>query len=291
MTATVVAALLGALLAPDSGAQAIRVTPERPRQGQTVRVVVGLPASAEAPGDVQFDQRTFKMFSLTQHVQGRNADTSTRQPQQELVTWRGLIGIPADLSPGDYDLRVAGESKRLTVLPGHFALQRLRLPKEKDNFIASPGEREAIAAAKAALTDRQLWRGNFISPCKARISAGFGLRRVVNGQLLSDYFHSGLDYAGGLGAPVYAAQRGRVALAHLGWRLDGNVICIDHGQGVISLYAHLQRILVKQGDLVQEGQVIGRVGMTGRANGPHLHFGLYVNQDATNPMDWFTGAP
>lgn len=171
---------------------------------------------------------------------------------------------------------------------GLFPVQRLTLPKSKDNFLLSPGEEEAMNTAKSALSDKRLWQGTFTKPCEAKTSAKFGLKRIVNGKLLKDYYHSGLDFAGSLGQPVYACADGKVVLAHKNFRLHGNVVAIDHGQGVVSIYIHLQKIKVKEGDLVEAGEQIGNVGATGRANGPHLHLSLYVNKVATNPMPWFS---
>src|SRR5439155_740965 len=120
--------------------------------------------------------------------------------------------------------------------------QNIRLPKGKDNFLMSAGEEAAVDAAKSTLSPKQYWNGKFLRPANARVSASFGLRRRVNGQLLKDYFHSGLDFAGRSGAPVFAAQEGKVILAHWGWKLHGNTVCIDHGQGVLSFYIHLSKI-------------------------------------------------
>lgn len=78
-----------------------------------------------------------------------------------------------------------------------------------------------------------------------------------------------------------------MVVARTGWRLHGNTVCIDHGQGVISIYIHMNSVGVKEGDLVKSGQKIGAVGSTGRASGPHLHFGVYVNNACVNPASWF----
>ena len=166
-------------------------------------------------------------------------------------------------------------------------MQSIRLPKSKDNFDGSPGEVEATDKAKSTVSPHQYWQGKFLRPSTARQSSPFGLRRRVNGVLLSDYFHSGLDFAGAAGSPVLASQSGKVLIAHLGWKLHGNTICLDHGQGVVSFYIHLSRIYVKEGQIVRAGQKIGAIGSTGRASGPHLHFSIYANQNATNPLNWF----
>ena len=115
------------------------------------------------------------------------------------------------------------------------------------------------------------------------------MRRYYNGQLAKDYYHRGVDYAGAIGSPVVAPASGRVALVgrvSQGFQVHGNTIGIDHGQGVTSTFLHLSRINVQEGDVVQAGQVIGAVGATGAVTGPHLHWGLYVQGQAVDPVPW-----
>ncbi len=253
---------------------ALSVQPAMARQGQTLIVELGLPEGSPVPV-VTFNKKTFKLFPIA--VQPGDA-----------TAYRALIGVPADLMPGLYDLTAGSQVQHVKVTAATFPVQHIRLPKNKDNFISSPGEAEAIQAAKDNVSSEQLWSGKFQKPSKARTSSAFGMRRMVNGKMLKDYFHSGLDYAGGLGSPVTATQRGRVVIAKNGWRLHGNTVCIDHGQGVLSFYIHLSKVMVKSGQIVQAGQQVGKIGSTGRASGPHLHFSLYVNGDATSPADFYT---
>jgi lysostaphin len=262
------------------GNDALTVEPKQPHQGQTVLVKLVLSAAEPVP-DVEFNKDRYKLFPLT----GEHATSPSAVPDK---VFRALIGIPADMAPGSYDLTAGANKINLAVAAGTFGVQRLHLPKEKDNFIASPGEQETVDKAKSTLSDEQLWNGHFKHPSNARISTRFGLRRIVNGRPLKDYFHSGLDYAAALGTPVLAGQKGTVILAHKGFKLHGNVVAIDHGQGVISFYIHLKDIAVKEGDMVNAGQIIGHVGQSGRANGPHLHFSIYINGVATDPQQWFS---
>jgi murein DD-endopeptidase MepM/ murein hydrolase activator NlpD len=204
--------------------------------------------------------------------------------------WHGLLAVPCDLNPGDYPLRVNDESHELAVKAGKFALQRISLPKSKDNFDMSPHEKERIDAAKATLSPERHWHGRFIAPCTAPQSAKFGMKRVVNGRLLKDYYHTGLDFKAPLGESVRACAPGTVILTGKGFKLHGNTVAIDHGQGVISFYIHLNQIVVKEGQEVGGGEKIATVGQTGRATGPHLHFGIYVNQIASNPNQWLNTA-
>lgn len=250
----------------------ITLSTATPKQGQTLKVSVVLP-SASQPPLVAFDKKTYKLFPV-----GQAADN---------VTYRALVGINALEKTGKHKLRVGESETAITVMPGGFGVQRLTLPSSKNNFISSPGEEETVAAAKKTVSSEQLWTGQFQRPSKARTSSQFGLRRIVNGKLLSDYFHSGLDFAGATGSPVVAPEKGKVLIARTGWRLHGGTVALDHGQGVITFYIHLSKLNVKEGDVVEAGQVIGKIGSTGRASGPHLHYSMYVNGDATNPLDWF----
>lgn len=272
---------------------ALEIRPPVAKQGQTIEVLIPR-AGGTAGGDstesgagtaagdspppgptVLFHNKEYKTFA---HQKGEEAFN------------RALISVPADLKVGTYTIKVGDASEKLKVIAGGFGVQSIRLPPGKDNFVASPGEEAAVDGAKGTVSNKQYWDGKFLRPVQSRVSSTFGLRRRVNGKLLTDYFHSGLDFAAGTGTPVKAVQKGKVILARRGWKLHGNTICIDHGQGVVSFYIHLSKVLVKEGDIVDAGQKIGAVGSTGRANGPHLHFSIYVNKDATNPGDWFAKA-
>ncbi len=268
----------------------IIVSDQTPSQGQTIEVTIersadaaSTPPSGACPA-VTLNGKVYKSFPFS-ITATPNADTANVSTSGQVC--KALLAVPADLEPGKYPLGSCDEEVVLSVEPGRFPLQHISLPPAKDNFLMSPGEEKAIGAAKAALSDDRLWQGCFSPPSTARVSAGFGLKRMVNGRLLKDYFHSGIDYAAFLGAPVRACADGTVVLTGLGFRLHGNTIAIDHGQGVVSFYIHLQKILVKKGQLVKQGQQIATTGRSGRATGPHLHYSLYVNQVAANPNDWF----
>ncbi len=120
----------------------------------------------------------------------------------------------------------------------------------------------------------------FITPLSGRISSIFGKRRYYNGKAKSP--HKGTDIAAKRGTPIVASQSGKVALRE-DLFFNGNTIYLDHGEGVISIYSHMQKFAVNNGDEVQKGDVIGYVGTTGRSTGPHLHFGIILNGAAVNP--------
>jgi len=134
-------------------------------------------------------------------------------------------------------------------------------------------------------TPQRFYESKAIFPLKVykRISSPFGVRRFVNGR--PSGFHKGVDLAAPMGTPVYATLSGRVIFAGR-LLLTGNTVIIDHGWGLMSLYAHLSRIEVKKGEFVHRGEEIGKVGSTGRSTGPHLHFGIYLNDTAVDPLDF-----
>jgi murein DD-endopeptidase MepM/ murein hydrolase activator NlpD len=146
------------------------------------------------------------------------------------------------------------------------------------------GELVRIGAARAHGSDAPGWSQRLILPARGRISGVFGSQRIYRGGVPAAY-HSGLDIAAGAGAPVVAPADGVVTLAPPpGFSLEGNLVIIDHGMGLTSAFLHLSRAAVRAGDRVRQGQEIGRVGATGRATGPHLHWSLVWNGARLDPQ-------
>ena len=161
----------------------------------------------------------------------------------------------------------------------------LRPTKNSEAFLAlRKPELAAIAAARAIRTDAQGWRQTFAWPRVGRVSGLFGSQRIYQGQ--PGAFHGGVDVAGATGEPVTAPADGVVILAAADrpFTLEGHLLMIDHGHGLNSAFLHLSRIDVKQGDHVAQGQRIGAIGATGRATGPHLHWGMKWNDARIDPM-------
>lgn len=131
-------------------------------------------------------------------------------------------------------------------------------------------ENKLMLAAYMTLEPTPLFRTGFIRPAEGRISGVFGSQRILNGTPMAP--HTGLDIAAPTGTPIHAAADGIVALSHAMMVLTGNTIILNHGYGLETIYMHMSKLLVKAGDHVKQGDVIGEVGMTGRVTGPHLHF-------------------
>lgn len=155
-------------------------------------------------------------------------------------------------------------------------------PSEAFMKIRRP-ELEQIGAARAQETDATGWRQDFVWPAKGRISGRFGSQRVYRGEPAS--YHTGLDIAPGAGTPFVSPADGVVVLVSDGpFSLEGNLIIIDHGQGLNSAFLHASRIVVKEGQHVRQGQLLGNVGATGRATGPHLHWSLKWRDARLDPL-------
>jgi murein DD-endopeptidase MepM/ murein hydrolase activator NlpD len=155
---------------------------------------------------------------------------------------------------------------------------RYTAPSPEEQHEIEQDKETKAEAFKTASPERE-WRGSFAPPVEASISDVFGVERVFNGSVQST--HQGLDFRVPSGTSIAAVNSGRVILARSLF-FEGNCVVIDHGQGLLTLYLHLSKFLVKEGDDVNKGQAIGLSGGTGRATGPHLHLavrwqGLYLD--------------
>jgi murein DD-endopeptidase MepM/ murein hydrolase activator NlpD len=184
-------------------------------------------------------------------------------------------------------------TRSVTVSPRAWHIEHINLPRRSGGpteafmKLRQP-ELDRINAARAMQTGAQGWREKFIWPVKGRISGQFGSQRIYRGEPGS--YHSGIDITTGTsGTPFVAPADGVVILvAEKPFTLEGNLLMIDHGMGLNSAFLHCSQILVKEGDHVKQGQVIGRIGMTGRATGPHLHWSIKWQSARLDPI-LFTG--
>lgn len=184
------------------------------------------------------------------------------------------------------------EVLNLQILEEKFPVQSIQLTPSKNSLQKTDKEDLAVKAALNTSSAYRLWDSSkaWALPNTARRSSAYGLRRSYNGKLAENYFHKGIDFAAFTGGSISAPAKGKVILVGLekdGFAVHGNCIFIDHGQGVVSAYLHLSEVLVKAGQEIERGQLIGKVGDSGIATGPHLHFGLYVNAENVNPETWF----
>lgn len=204
--------------------------------------------------------------------------------------WQAVLGVPLDLKAGTHQLAVNknGLQRQLT-----FNINDKKYPTQhitiKDKRKVNPTsydmerinrERERIDAALQQWTENNEVQLDFIWPLKGRISGLFGRRRVFNGEPRKP--HSGMDIAAATGTPIQAPAAG-IIRGTGDYFFNGNTVFIDHGQGLVTLFCHLSRIDVKDGQPVKQGELIGLVGATGRVTGPHLHFGISLNDQRVEP--------
>ncbi|MEK7879825.1 MAG: M23 family metallopeptidase [candidate division NC10 bacterium] len=213
--------------------------------------------------------------------------------------YAAIAGVDLETTPGTLRWRIGvvdgttGPLKAagtIRVNARKFPLQRLTLPQamvELDPPTLARVEEEAsrLRTLYATITPERLWRGRFTRPVAGTgDGTGFGARRIING--LRRNPHAGVDYSADAGTPVVAANGGKVALVGEMF-FPGRLVVIDHGLGLFTLYFHLERVEVQEGELVERGQPIGTVGATGRATGPHLHFAAHVGQARIDPARLF----
>lgn len=205
---------------------------------------------------------------------------------------RFLIAFDRDAAPSARLKATVRDGRSITqtlaVAPRAWRLERIDAPmrptKDTEAFLAvRRPELERIATARALRNDSSGWRQRFTWPLTGRISGLFGAQRIYRGEPAA--YHGGVDVAGITGTPVRAPADGVVVLAaEKPFTLEGNLLMIDHGAGLNSAFLHLSRIDVAEGQHVTRGQVIGAVGSTGRATGPHLHWAMKWNDARIDPM-------
>jgi murein DD-endopeptidase MepM/ murein hydrolase activator NlpD len=275
----VVHALL-ALLSLAAAAPALKVVPAAARPGDAVLVQV---AGAATPPHGTLAGRPLAFWR-----EGRDG-------------WRALAALPLETPLGAAPCRVAADGAALgadlsVVEPGFTSHALTLAPK----FVEPPpsvkqrmeADHEAFARAFAHPFAPPLFRGDFDWPRRAPTSGRFGDQRVLNGKKQS--VHYGLDLTGPRGAPVEAANDGEVVSARNAY-LSGNTVVLWHGGGVFTAYFHLDRMRVRAGQRVRRGELLGDLGATGRATGPHLHWGvkvdgLYVDPESILALDFARGA-
>ena len=246
-----------------------------------------LPREARVPGGIAL---------LPLHLpSSAPAPKATFAGQAVLVThaegqWLALVGLPLDLPPGDHALHYATDNGaheiHFSVRAKHYPEQRITL-KNKGMVTLSPSdEARALAEIDEIRTLKKHWREarstdlHFAVPAEGRWSSRFGLRRIFNGEPRNP--HAGLDIAVPTGTLIRSSAAGTV-LATGDYFFNGKTVFVDHGNGLISMYCHLDRIEVSSGMPLARGQLLGRSGASGRASGPHLHWSVILNNTMVDP--------
>ena len=204
--------------------------------------------------------------------------------------WTAVVGIALSAKPGKGEIVVAragrpDERRTYAIAPARYAEQRLKVAPSQVDLSAEDlaryeRERAHLAQVIATWADEVPATLRMRQPVPGARSSSFGLRRVFNGQPRSP--HGGMDIAAPAGTPVTAAAAGRV-IDTGDYFFNGNTVWLDHGSGLLTMYAHLESVAVRPGDTVAPGDVIGAVGATGRVTGPHLHWSVSLNRAMVDP--------
>ena len=271
MTVKSLPAIALILLATAAAAQAI--PKHAPRPGGVAVIPIGAARASEGPVPVA-------MFG------DKRALVLTYDDE-----WFAIVGIPLDYKAGAARLSVSLFGQTVSeypfeVIPHAYSEQRLTVenqsyvdpdPLQLERIAA---EREQIDTALGAWRESRLVDVELLVPVTGRQSPSFGFRRFFNDQPRAP--HKGMDIAAPRGSTIVAATDGVISVEG-DFFFNGNTVIIDHGQGLLTMYCHLDAIDVRQGDSVARGAAIGKVGATGRVTGAHLHFGVYLNGTAVDP--------
>ncbi|MGF1487701.1 MAG: M23 family metallopeptidase [Prochloraceae cyanobacterium] len=253
----------------------VKLQPENPRLGDTISVTIETENSEGLP-KVTDKQKNYPVFPI---------------PGQK-NRYRALIPTSPLNRSGKIQIQVkdteASKNIPVWLRDRTFPVQRITITG-KASAGATKYELNKVRAFKKIVSPEKYWSGKFFRPNPSRVTTVFGVRRYYNGTFAKNYYHGGVDYAGNYGSPVIAPAAGKVVLVGKeanGFRVHGNTIGIDHGQGVLSIFLHLSSIDVREGEIIKAGQKIGAVGSTGASTGPHLHWGLFVHGVAVDPVPW-----
>jgi murein DD-endopeptidase MepM/ murein hydrolase activator NlpD len=257
-----------------------------------VTVDVDVEARALQPGELVL--LTITTSERVEAVRGRAFGRALSPYRVTDTTWRALAGIDLDVEPGAHDVTVeagavakpARATRRLVVTGKSFPTRRLTVDP---NFVNPPAtvvarieaEAKRLSAIWSASAPKPLWNGAFTAPVPERANSAFGTRSIFNNQPRSP--HGGADFPSPAGTPIRAPNGGRVVLSG-DLYYPGQTVAIDHGLGLVSLFAHLSAIEVTEGADVTRGQVVGRVGATGRVTGAHLHWTVRAGGARIDPL-------
>jgi len=263
------AAALALIFASAAGAQQCTVKPASIPLGQTVRLRCEVPAAT-----ARLNSRTVRLF------------------KQGSGDWQGLMPVAVADTPGAYPIEFLAAdgttlaSVNLTIRRTMFPSQNVVLAPQIEALHSTAEEMQTLTTFRDSVSDVKYWEDPLVPPLPGCVISPFGVKRLHNGKPTGE-FHAGIDQRASDGTPIRAVAAGVVKIVQP-FNVLGGTVAIDHGQGLETMYLHMSKLNVELGAHINKGDVIGYVGATGRANGPHLHWVIYVNGVPQNPQQWVT---
>jgi murein DD-endopeptidase MepM/ murein hydrolase activator NlpD len=263
------AAVIFSMFAPTLRAQECTVKPSSVPLGQTVRLRCEVSAAT-----ARLNGRTVRLF------------------KQESGDWEGLMPVAVADTPATYPVEFLAEdgtalaSASVTIRKTIFPSQNVTLAPQIEALHSTTEEMQTLTTFRDSVSDIKYWQDPLVAPLPGCVISAFGVKRLHNGKATGE-FHMGIDQRGAEGTPILAVAAGVVKIVQP-FNVLGGTVAIDHGQGLETMYLHMSKLNVELGARVNKGDVIGYVGTTGRANGPHLHWVIYVNGVPQNPQQWVT---
>jgi murein DD-endopeptidase MepM/ murein hydrolase activator NlpD len=277
----VLAALLLSFVAPifasSAGAQQCAVKPASIPLGQTVRLRCEIPAAT-----ARLDFRP----------NGGPNGRTVRLFKEESGDWEGLMPVAVADSPGTYPIEFLAAdgatlaSANLTIRKTIFPTQNVVLAPQIEALHSTSEEMHTLVAFRDSVSGVKYWHDPLVAPLPGCVISPFGVARLHNGKPTGE-IHAGIDQRAAAGTPIRAVAAGVVKIVQP-FNVLGGTVAIDHGQGLETMYLHMSKLNVELGARVKKGDVVGFAGATGRANGPHLHWVVYVNGVPQNPQQWVT---
>jgi murein DD-endopeptidase MepM/ murein hydrolase activator NlpD len=265
-------AFLPTTFASTANAQQCTVKPASIPLGQTVRLRCEVPAVT-----ARLNDRTVRLFKQT------SGD------------WLGLMPVAVADAPGTYPIEFLAEdgttlaSVNLIIRKTIFPSQNVVLAPQIEALHSTPEEMQTLTTFRDSVSEVKYWEDPLVAPVPGCVISPFGVKRLHNGTPTGE-FHGGIDQRSPAGTPIRAAAAGIVKIVQP-FNVLGGTVAIDHGQGLETMYLHMSKLNVEIGPRVERGDIIGYVGATGRANGPHLHWVVYVNGVPVNPQQWVALKP
>jgi murein DD-endopeptidase MepM/ murein hydrolase activator NlpD len=255
------------MFASAADAQQCTAKPSSIPLGQTVRLRCEIPAAT-----ARLNGRTVRLF------------------KQENGDWQGLMPVAVADTPGTYPIEFRAEdgtelaAVSITIRKTIFPSQNVTLAPQIEALHSTTEEMQTLTTFRDSVSDVKYWQDPLVAPLPGCVISPFGVKRLHNGKATGE-FHMGIDQRGAEGTPILAVAAGMVKIVQP-FNVLGGTIAIDHGQGLETMYLHMSKLNVELGARLNKGDVIGYVGATGRANGPHLHWVVYVNGVPVNPQQW-----